>query len=112
MKAEAQRRGWKIGAEGFCDWLPERLSRRGNRGKRASERAETDAGWRSGKLSEALAAERWRKIDLAMQTKRHPVKVKIARQLRHETPMSRQWMAPSIENGQRQLCFKPPQPCR
>jgi len=41
-------------------------------------------------LSEALIKVRWREIDLATRPKGHPVKVKIAQQLRWQTPMSRQ----------------------
>ena len=32
------RRGWRIGAEDFCDWLADRLARRGHVDERASER--------------------------------------------------------------------------
>ena len=39
------RRGWKVGAEDFRDWLADKLARRGRKGERASERRETDA-WR------------------------------------------------------------------
>jgi hypothetical protein len=39
-------------------------------------------------VRKALAAVRWREIDLALQPKGHPVKASIARQLRTETPMS------------------------
>lgn len=47
----------------------------------------------------ALAKVRWREIDLAVQAKGHPLKVKIARQLRSETPMSRQWIAKRLRMG-------------
>lgn len=50
-------------------------------------------------VSEAMAVVRWREIDLAMQTKGHPVKVEIARRLRGETPMSRQWIADRLRMG-------------
>ena len=36
-------RDWKIGAEDFCDWLANKLSRYGREGERARERSETDA---------------------------------------------------------------------
>jgi REP element-mobilizing transposase RayT len=98
-QTEVLRRGWQIGAEDFCDWLAEKLSRRGRPGERASERAETDAALAQRMVSEALAAVRWREIDLAMQAKGHPIKVKIARQLRSETPMSRQWIANRLKMG-------------
>jgi hypothetical protein len=44
-------------------------------------------------VHDALAKARWREIDLATQPKGHRVKVKIAQQLRQQTPMSRQWIA-------------------
>ena len=97
--AEALRRGWKIGAEDFCDRLADKLSRRGRPGERASERRETDAALAERMVVEALAAVRWREIDLARQAKGHPLKVKIAGQLRRETPMSRQWIAARLRMG-------------
>jgi hypothetical protein len=50
-------------------------------------------------LSEALTKVRWREIDLATRPKGHPVKVKIAQQLRWQTPMSRQWIADRLRMG-------------
>ena len=91
--------GWKIGAEDFGDWLADRLSRRGCAGERARERSETDAALAERMVREALAAVRWREIDLAVQAKGHPLKVEIARQLRTGTPMSRQWIAKRLRMG-------------
>jgi hypothetical protein len=39
------------------------------------------------------------KVDLATRPKGHPVKVKIAQQLRWQTPMSRQWIADRLRMG-------------
>jgi hypothetical protein len=50
-------------------------------------------------VREALAKVRWREIDLATQPKGHQVKVKIAQQLRTQTPMSRQWIADRLRMG-------------
>jgi hypothetical protein len=50
-------------------------------------------------LSETLTKVRWREIDLATRPKGHPVKVKIAQQLRWQTPMSRQWIADRLRMG-------------
>jgi putative transposase len=93
------RGGWKIGAEDFCDWLADKLGRRGRSGERAKERAETDAARAEAIVHEALAAVRWREIDLTLQPKGHSVKTNIARQLRIETPMSRQWIADRLRMG-------------
>jgi predicted transcriptional regulator len=50
-------------------------------------------------VREALARARWRDIDLATQPKGHRVKVKIAQQLRAQTPMNRQWIADRLRMG-------------
>jgi hypothetical protein len=42
---------------------------------------------------------RWREVDLARQPKGHHIKVKIAQQLRAQTPMSRQWIADRLRMG-------------
>lgn len=93
------RRAWKIGAEDFHDWLADKLSRRGREGERASERSETDTALAERMVTEALKAVRWCEIDLAMQPKGHRLKVRIARQLRAQTPMSRQWIADRLRMG-------------
>jgi putative transposase len=93
------RRGWKIGAEDFRDWLADKLARRGRKGERAKERAETDAVLAERMVRAALAAIGWREIDLAIQPKNHALKVKIARQLRTQTPMNRQWIADRLKIG-------------
>lgn len=96
---ELMRSGWKIGAEDFRDWLADKLRRRGSKGERASERRETDAGLAERLVREALAKARWREIDLARQPKGHHMKVKIAQQLREQTPMKRQWIADRLGMG-------------
>lgn len=99
------RRGWKVGAEDFRDWLAEKLARRGRAGERAAERQETDAVLAQRLIREALAAARWREIDLALEPKGHPLKVEIARQLRAQTPMSRQWIAQRLKMGSARAIF-------
>lgn len=98
-EAEQVRQGWKLGAEDFGDWLADKLSRRGRKGERARERCETDAALAERMVSEALAAVRWREVDLATQAKGHRIKVEIARRLRKETPMTRQWIAWRLRMG-------------
>jgi DNA-binding transcriptional regulator YiaG len=98
-QVEGLRRGWKLGAEDFADWLAQKLSRRGRIGERAKERTETDAALAERMVLEALAAVQWRESDLAMQAKGHPVKVEIARELRRGTPLSRQWIAQRLHMG-------------
>jgi len=93
------RRRWKIGAEDFRDWLAGKLARRGREGERAEERSETDAALAERLVREALDAVCWREIDLATQPKGHQLKVAIARQLRVNTPMTRQWIADRLRMG-------------
>lgn len=99
IQQQSLRRGWRIGAEDFGDRLADRLARRGRRGERARERSETDAALAERMVKEALAAVRWREIDLAMRPKGHALKVKIARRLRAETPMTRQWICERLRMG-------------
>lgn len=75
------RRGWKIGAEDFHDWLADKLARRGRKGERARERSETDAALAEKIVIKALAKVRWGEVDLEMQPKGHHVKIQIAQQL-------------------------------
>jgi len=93
------RRGWRIGAEDFCDWLMDKLSRKPGRGIRAKEREETDAAFAEAMVQKELAKVRWREIDLALKPKGHKLKTSIARRLRSETPMSRQWIADRLKMG-------------
>ncbi|HEY2712585.1 MAG TPA: hypothetical protein VGI60_08730 [Chthoniobacterales bacterium] len=62
-------------------------------------RSETDAALAERLIGEALAAVRWREIDLAAQPKGHPMKVEIARELRRQTPMRRRWIAKRLRMG-------------
>jgi hypothetical protein len=96
---QVMRRGCNIGGEDFRDWLADKLARRGRRGEQARERSETDEALAERMVRDALATVRWRQIDLASRQKGHPFKVKIARQLRTETPMTRQWIADRLKMG-------------
>jgi REP element-mobilizing transposase RayT len=93
------RRGWKIGAEDFSDWLADHLARKGRRNERPAERSKTDTELAEAMVQKALEKVRWREIDLALEPKGHLVKAKIARQLRSETPMSRRWIADRLKIG-------------
>jgi hypothetical protein len=99
------RRGWKIGAEDFHDWLADKLARRGRKGERARERNETDAALAERIVLKALAEAKWQEVDLEFQPKGHLMKVKIARQLRTQTPMTRQWIAERLKMGSPYLEF-------
>lgn len=93
------RAGWKIGAEDFRDWLASKLARRGRTGERARERSETDTALAERIVRDALKKINWDDLELADQAKGHRLKIKIARQLRMQTPMSRQWIADRLRMG-------------
>ena len=67
-------RDWKSGAEDFCDWLADKLSRYGREGERARERSETDAVLAERMVVETSKCVQWREIDLVLQPKGHPIK--------------------------------------
>jgi putative transposase len=92
-------RGWKIGAEDFADWLAQKLARRGRKGERASERRETDQALAERLVRDALNKLGWTETDLKRKAKADPKKVKIARQVREQTPMTRQWVATRLHMG-------------
>jgi len=92
-------RGWKIGAEDFADWLGEKLARRGRKGERASERRETDQALAERLVREALNKIGWTESDLKRRAKANSNKVRIACQLREQTPMTRQWIATRLCMG-------------
>jgi putative transposase len=99
IKPTALLRGWKFGGEDFADWLAEKLARRGRKGERASERGETDQALAERLVREALRKMGWTENDLKRRAKGDREKVKIARQLREHTPMSRQWIATRLGMG-------------
>lgn len=96
---EMVRHGWRVGAEDFRDWLADKLARPGRKGERAIERNETDAARAEKMVLAELARLRWREIDLASKAKGDPKKTKLARRLRAETPMSREWIAKRLRMG-------------
>ncbi len=95
----ALRRGWRLGADDFLQRLSEKLGRRGQSHERASERRETDTERAERLVQEGLAKLGWSEADLASQPKAHPEKVKLARALRTQTPMTRDWIAKRLRIG-------------
>ena len=95
----ALRRGWKLGAEDFADWLAGKLARRGRLGERARERRETDEALAERLVRSALADANWNAAELTRLPKGHVTKVRIARELRRHTPMTRRWIAQRLKMG-------------
>jgi hypothetical protein len=68
-------------------------------GERASQRSEPDTARAEQLVRKALAQLGWREKDLALHPKRHQSKIKIARQLRAQTPMTYAWIANRLHMG-------------
>ena len=95
----ALRRGWRLGAADFLQRLTEKLGRRGQRHERASERRETDTERAERLVQEGLAGLGWTEGELKRRPKAHPGKVDLARRLRQETPMTREWIGKRLGIG-------------
>ena len=95
----ALRRGWKLGAADFVARLAEKLGRAGRPHELARERDETDEQRAEGLVQAWLAAAGWTEGDLAKGPKAAPGKIKLARELRRQTPMTRQWIAQRLHMG-------------
>ena len=95
----ALHRGWKLGAADFVQRLAEKLGRAGHKHELARERDETDGQRAEGLVHEWLQAAGWTEAELASRPKADPGKIKLARQLRRQTPMTRQWIARRLHIG-------------
>ena len=93
------RRGWKLGGQDFRDWLADKLARGGREGERARERREIDHVLAERLAQSCLREVGWSLRDLEKERKGDAVKVEIARQLRAQTPMTRQWIAQRLRMG-------------
>jgi hypothetical protein len=94
------RRGWKMGAQDFVDWLGDKLSvqRKRLETRREKER-EVDEILAERLAQDCLRAVGWSVAELRRSRKGDAVKVEIARQLRTHTPMTRQWIARRLHMG-------------
>lgn len=95
----ALRRGWRLGAADFLERLTEKLGRRGQAHELASQRGETDRERAERIVREGLEALGWSETELRRQPKAHPQKVKLARALRRQTPVTRPWIANRLAMG-------------
>jgi hypothetical protein len=93
------RRGWKLGAEDFRDRLADMLTHKASKGEQARDRREIDEVLAERLARESLRKAGWTLRDLEKERKGDAVKVKIARQLRAQTPMTRQWIAQRLRMG-------------
>lgn len=88
-----------MGAEDFLQRLTEKLARPGRRHEVARERRETDTARAERLVLEGLAKLGWTEKNLAQKPKGHTEKVRLARQLREQTPMTRDWIARRLGMG-------------
>jgi hypothetical protein len=88
-----------MGAEDFVDRLADKLARGDQPGVRAGERREIDQVMAERLIRAELTEAAWQPADLKRRAKGDPVKVKIARRLRRETPMTRSWIAQRLHMG-------------
>ena len=95
----AFRRGWRLGAEDFAQRLSERLGRRGQKHEQARERRETDKQLAGRLIKEWMSARQWNEEELKTRPKGDAGKAELARLLRRQTPVSRQWIADRLNIG-------------
>jgi putative transposase len=93
------RRGWKLGAADFVDRLTERLGRPGQCHELARERGETDEARAQRLVEDSLVQAGLNEDFLVNSRKGDPFKRDLARLLREETPMTRQWIARRLHMG-------------
>ena len=95
----ALQHGWRFGAEDFAAWLAGKLARRGRPSERARERRETDEQRAESLVRDGLKAAGWSEPMLGQSPKGDPIKVRLARELRASTPMTRAWIARRLHMG-------------
>jgi putative transposase len=96
----ALRRGWRLGGEDFVDWLGDKLAPKATKpGSRRRDEREVDEMLAERLAQECLRAVGWSNTELKRAHKGDAIKVEIARQLRAETPMTREWIAARLGMG-------------
>lgn len=93
------RRGWKLGAEDFLDHLVDKITKEDKGTEPARDRREVDHILAQRLAADCLREVGWKLCDLEKNRKGDPVKVEIARQLRAQTPMTREWIAQHLRMG-------------
>ena len=93
------RRGWKLGAEDFVDWILERIEVPTGEAHPALERDETEKAKACRIVKEELKRLGWTNRDLRQRRKGDPKKVVLARRLREETAVSLKWIAQNLHMG-------------
>ena len=95
------RRGWCLGGETFRKELLAQMAERKGAEHYGEERHETEAEKAERLIAAGLKKSRWTEADLARQRKGHPVKVRLAQQLRAQTTLTVGQIAERLQMGTR-----------
>jgi REP element-mobilizing transposase RayT len=93
------RRGWKLGAEDFLDWILEKMEVQTKEAHPARERDETEQAKAMRIVQEELKRLEWTQTELKRRRKGDESKVALARRLRRETAVSLRWIAENLHMG-------------
>jgi len=96
---EAVRRDWIIGSEEFRQELLRAASEGIGPTHYGGQRRETQMAKAERILRSEFERLGWKETGLGLLPKAHPVKVQLARQLRHETTLSLKWIASRLRMG-------------
>jgi hypothetical protein len=95
------RRGWCLGNEVFRKELLAQMQERLGPEHYGEERRAGAAEQAERIIASGLKSARWTESDLARQRKGHPVKVRLAQQLRAQTTLTVGWIAERLQMGSR-----------
>jgi REP element-mobilizing transposase RayT len=98
---KAIRRGWFLGNEALKQELLGQMAERKGPEHFGAERRESELVKADRLLAAGLKKARWTEADLARQRKGHPVKVRLAQQLRAQTTLTVGWIAGRLQMGSR-----------
>jgi hypothetical protein len=93
------RRGWKLGAEDFLDWILERVQVKAGDGYSRGQNDETEQGKAHRIIRAELKRLGWDKAELERCRKGDPRKVALAARLRAETAVTLKWIAHTLHMG-------------
>jgi REP element-mobilizing transposase RayT len=97
----ALRRGWCLGGEAFRKELLAQVADSRGPEHYGAERRESELEKAEGVIAVGLKVAGWAEADLVRQRKGHPVKVRLAQQLRKQTTLTVGWIAARLRMGSR-----------
>ena len=93
------RRGWKLGAEDFVDWILDRVRIETNTEHPPPDREEPEQAKAARIIRDELKRLTWTESDLRQHRKSHPRKASIASRLRTETAVTLKWIGEALQMG-------------